>query len=196
METYTKTCEKHLISDLCEETVDTDKNINDKNRKYFVFDICGQKFCQKQLLKKHFHTHAEEKPYSCVVCNKEFSRKGHLNEHYRTHTNEKPFSCDVCGKGFSLRVALDRHYRIHTGEKPFSCDVCNKDFSVKAALDRHYRIHTDIPTVAMECDCYGISDRAAASFASAVLQDIGIVHEGETSHVVDRKKIRRQRKKL
>ncbi|GBM65182.1 hypothetical protein AVEN_130581-1 [Araneus ventricosus] len=28
------------------------------------------------------------------------------------------------------------------------------------------------------------------------LQDIGTVHEGETSHVVDRNKIRRQRKKL
>ncbi|GBL98962.1 hypothetical protein AVEN_188268-1 [Araneus ventricosus] len=45
-------------------------------------------------------------------------------------------------------------------------------------------------------DRYGISDRLAASFASAVLQDIGIVHEGETSHVVDRNKILRQRKKI
>ncbi|GBN11205.1 hypothetical protein AVEN_144510-1 [Araneus ventricosus] len=40
------------------------------------------------------------------------------------------------------------------------------------------------------------TDRAAASFASAVLQDIGIGHEGEASHVVDRNKIRRQCKKL
>ncbi|GBN74537.1 hypothetical protein AVEN_106844-1 [Araneus ventricosus] len=49
---------------------------------------------------------------------------------------------------------------------------------------------------AMECDRYGVSDRTATLFASAVLQDIGIVHEGEASHVVDRNKIRRQRKKL
>ncbi|GBN63304.1 hypothetical protein AVEN_189984-1 [Araneus ventricosus] len=48
----------------------------------------------------------------------------------------------------------------------------------------------------MECDRYGVSDRTATLFASAVLQDIGIVHEGEASHVVDRNKIRRQRKKL
>ncbi|GBM04814.1 hypothetical protein AVEN_20244-1 [Araneus ventricosus] len=46
----------------------------------------------------------------------------------------------------------------------------------------------DFPTLARECERYGISDRTAASFASAVLQDIEIVHEGETSHVVDRKK--------
>ncbi|GBM49124.1 hypothetical protein AVEN_77066-1 [Araneus ventricosus] len=54
----------------------------------------------------------------------------------------------------------------------------------------------DFPTLARECDRYGISDRAAASFASCVSQDIVIAHEGETSHVVDRNKIRRQRKKL
>ncbi|GBL74784.1 hypothetical protein AVEN_243641-1 [Araneus ventricosus] len=54
----------------------------------------------------------------------------------------------------------------------------------------------DFPTLARECDRYGIADRAAASIASAVLQNIGIVHEGETSHVVDHNKIRRQRKKL
>ncbi|GBM66120.1 hypothetical protein AVEN_169784-1 [Araneus ventricosus] len=54
----------------------------------------------------------------------------------------------------------------------------------------------DYPTLAMESDRYGISDRAAASIASVVSQDIGIAHEGETPHVVDRNKIRRQNKKL
>ncbi|GBM16091.1 hypothetical protein AVEN_163128-1 [Araneus ventricosus] len=53
----------------------------------------------------------------------------------------------------------------------------------------------DFPTLAREWDRYGISDRAAASFASAVSHDIGIVYEGEASHVVDHNKIRRQRKK-
>ncbi|GBN27790.1 hypothetical protein AVEN_261877-1 [Araneus ventricosus] len=35
----------------------------------------------------------------------------------------------------------------------------------------------------MEYDRYGVSDRTATSFASAVLQDTGIAHEGEASHV-------------
>ncbi|GBO01018.1 hypothetical protein AVEN_195294-1, partial [Araneus ventricosus] len=52
------------------------------------------------------------------------------------------------------------------------------------------------PNLAIKCDRYGISDRAAASFAGAVLQDIEIVHEGEASHVVDHNKFRRQRKKF
>ncbi|GBN24196.1 hypothetical protein AVEN_60327-1 [Araneus ventricosus] len=64
------------------------------------------------------------------------------------------------------------------------------------ALEYQLQNHLDFPTLASECDRYGISDRAAASFASSVSQDIGIVYEGETSHVVDRNKIRRQRKKL
>ncbi|GBM63823.1 hypothetical protein AVEN_262709-1 [Araneus ventricosus] len=50
----------------------------------------------------------------------------------------------------------------------------------------------DFPTLARECDPYGISVRASASNASAALQDIGIVHEGETSHLVDRNKICKQ----
>ncbi|GBO43970.1 hypothetical protein AVEN_171399-1 [Araneus ventricosus] len=54
----------------------------------------------------------------------------------------------------------------------------------------------DFPTLARKGYRYGISDGAAASFTSSVLQDVGIVHEGETSNVVDRNKIRRQRKKL
>ncbi|GBL87207.1 hypothetical protein AVEN_270492-1 [Araneus ventricosus] len=53
----------------------------------------------------------------------------------------------------------------------------------------------DFPTIARECDRYGISVRAFASVDSIVSQDIGNVHQGVTSHLVDRNKIRRQRKK-
>ncbi|GBM98137.1 hypothetical protein AVEN_229777-1 [Araneus ventricosus] len=54
----------------------------------------------------------------------------------------------------------------------------------------------DFTNLARECDRYGISDREAASFASAVLQDIGIVHEGENSHVLERNTIRRQNRTI
>ncbi|GBO43695.1 hypothetical protein AVEN_55487-1 [Araneus ventricosus] len=63
-------------------------------------------------------------------------------------------------------------------------------------LEYHSQNRLDFPTLARECDRYEISDRAAASFVSAVLQDIGIAYEGETSHLVDHNKFRRQRKKL
>jgi len=52
-----------------------------------------------------------------------------------------------------------------------------------------------LPTLARECDRYGLSDRAAASLASAVLQDVGLVTEQDSSLVIDRNKIRREKEK-
>ena len=57
-------------------------------------------------------------------------------------------------------------------------------------------MRVNLPTLARECDGRGVSDRSAAEIASAVLKDIGVVHEGDSSHVIDQSKIRRERKKL
>ncbi|GBN28356.1 hypothetical protein AVEN_181691-1 [Araneus ventricosus] len=72
-------------------------------------------------------------------------------------------------------------------EKKLTKVVCIK-LAVNGTILRH--------AAAMECDRYGVSDRTATSFASAVLQDTAIVHEGEASHVVDRNKFRSQSKNL
>ncbi|GBO44875.1 hypothetical protein AVEN_103718-1 [Araneus ventricosus] len=60
-----------------------------------------------------------------------------------------------------------------TDEKSVALDdmLKNMDNVIKGLEERN-----------IECDRYGISDRTATAFASAVLQDIGIVHEGEASH--------------
>ena len=52
-----------------------------------------------------------------------------------------------------------------------------------------------LPSVALAYYRHGLSDRAAASLTTAVLQDIGIVHECDVSHDVDRIKVRRERNK-
>ena len=49
--------------------------------------------------------------------------------------------------------------------------------------------------MARECDRHGVSDRSAAAIASAVLKDVGVGHEDDSSHVIDPSKIRRERKK-
>lgn len=67
--------------------------------------------------------------------------------------------------------------------------------SSSSSSQKRTQMRLELPNLARECDRYGISDRGAASIASSLLQDIGIIHEGETSHVVDRSKIRRERKK-
>ncbi|GBM22479.1 hypothetical protein AVEN_183922-1 [Araneus ventricosus] len=76
--------------------------------------------------------------------------------------------------------------------------VSSSSYTDTDEITLEYQLQNSLyfPTLARERDRYGISDRASASISSAVSQDIGIIHEGEISHVVDRKRIRRQRKKL
>lgn len=53
-----------------------------------------------------------------------------------------------------------------------------------------------LPTLARECDRWGLSDRGAAAISTAVLQDMGIVTEHDASSVIDRSKLRRERQKF
>jgi hypothetical protein len=53
----------------------------------------------------------------------------------------------------------------------------------------------DLPTLAVTCDRYGISDRASAAIASAVLTDVGFISKEDRTRVIDRSKVRRERKR-
>lgn len=52
-----------------------------------------------------------------------------------------------------------------------------------------------LPTLARACDRHGVSDRCAAALASAVLQDFGVITPTDKSKVIDKNRIRRERKK-
>ena len=52
-----------------------------------------------------------------------------------------------------------------------------------------------LPTLATACDRHGVSDRAAASLGTAVLQDMQVINQGNKSQVIDRSKVRRERHK-
>lgn len=52
-----------------------------------------------------------------------------------------------------------------------------------------------LENLATACDRTGVSDRSASIIASAVLQDVGLISEQDTSKVIDRSKLRRERKK-
>ncbi|CAH1996010.1 unnamed protein product [Acanthoscelides obtectus] len=53
-----------------------------------------------------------------------------------------------------------------------------------------------LPSVALACDRTGVSDKAAAILVSAALKDMGIVTTVDSSKIVDRSKIRRERAKV
>ncbi|KAL4104290.1 hypothetical protein QTP88_019593 [Uroleucon formosanum] len=59
----------------------------------------------------------------------------------------------------------------------------------------NYHDKLELPALALACDRTGISDRTAATIASAILQDVGIIKTDDKQHVIDRMKIRRERHK-
>lgn len=58
------------------------------------------------------------------------------------------------------------------------------------------QMRTPLPNLAKEADRYGISDRAAASLATAVLIDVGFITKDNQSFVVDKSKVHRERLNL
>ena len=46
-----------------------------------------------------------------------------------------------------------------------------------------------LPTLAQTCDRHGVSDRATAAIASAVLQDFGAICDADLSNVIDQNKV-------
>ena len=50
---------------------------------------------------------------------------------------------------------------------------------------------TPIPTVAVEADRYGVSNRAAAAICTATLIDYGIITPDDRTNIVDQHKVRR-----
>ena len=57
------------------------------------------------------------------------------------------------------------------------------------------QMRVKLPSLAIACDRHGVSDRATAGIVSAVLQDFGIIHSDDKTKVIDRSKVRRERRK-
>ena len=63
-------------------------------------------------------------------------------------------------------------------------------------VTKQSQMRLTLSNVARECDRqtdrHGVSDRCAASLVSAVLEDVGLIHDQDSSMVIDRSKIRRE----
>ena len=73
------------------------------------------------------------------------------------------------------------------------------DFDYEAHISHAVNVTTQnrmsLDNFISECDRYHISDRAASALPTGLLRDVGIVTAEDKSKVVDRSKIRRDRKK-
>ena len=66
-------------------------------------------------------------------------------------------------------------------------EIFDEDFNKPSTSGiKKSQMRIALSTVARECDRSGVSDRSAAKIASAVLKDIGMISENETSNIIDR----------
>ena len=96
-------------------------------------------------------------------------------------------SVESLHSGFEIESSSDSDVDISHG-----VDEWKKETKTPKA---NKQMRLSLPTVATACDRHGLSDRAASSLATAVLQDMGIVSQGNKSQVIDRSKVRRERQK-
>uniref|UniRef100_A0A3B3Z6K2 C2H2-type domain-containing protein n=1 Tax=Periophthalmus magnuspinnatus TaxID=409849 RepID=A0A3B3Z6K2_9GOBI len=103
----------------------------------FRCSVCSKEFTQKAHLKRHMHSHSEEKSFSCPECGLRLKQQHNMHRHISAvHRREKPFSCLFCQKAFAQKSDFIIHMRTHTGEKPFVCTYCRKGFLQKSKRDR------------------------------------------------------------
>lgn len=75
---------------------------------------CGRGFNLKYHLICHVRSvHLQERNQQCDVCHQRFCNKESLKRHMVIHTGEKNHKCEVCGMAFLRRKNLKDHLRLH-----------------------------------------------------------------------------------
>lgn len=65
-----------------------------------------------------------------------------------------------------------------------------------SSTKKPWQMRVKLKATALNSDRYSVSDRATAAIASSVLHDIGVISESDTVHVIDKCKIRREKKSV
>lgn len=93
-------------------------------------------------------------------------------------------------KNYSEEMQPDCHMDKNTQSLPPTSSDTDSSQSLKSPQTRF-----KLATFARTCDRYGIADRPAAALASALMHDLNQV-SNDVAQVIDRSKVRRERKKL
>ncbi|KFM73312.1 Zinc finger protein 91, partial [Stegodyphus mimosarum] len=125
MEVTSKVQGPEITSGLNEEAV-TSSDIQKKKSKGHRCFFCGQRFIQKNVLRKHISIH-KDRDFFCEVCGKAFSTSWGLRKHMKTHTGERPYQCEYCEKAFIQKCTLQFHIKaIHSNKSHPRCKSCGK----------------------------------------------------------------------
>ncbi|XP_065365853.1 testis-specific zinc finger protein topi [Calliphora vicina] len=135
-------------------------------QRYFVCNVCENKFQSMDLLHEHRYTSYHFFPrlnkntgtlqLPCEYCECIFENAQecviHYEEkHYRKYKRDKDgtkgssktrqYLCDICGKSYTQSSHLWQHLRFHQGVKPFACKEpgCTRKFTIRPDLNDHIR---------------------------------------------------------
>ncbi|GIY01945.1 zinc finger protein 91 [Caerostris darwini] len=154
--------------------------------------FCGQKFMDKNVLRKHISIH-KDRDFFCNVCGKAFSAAWGLRKHMKTHTGERPYQCEHCGKAFVQKCTLQFHIKAIHGNKPHpKCKTCGKrlkSFSYSQCWLCRYEGKEVLPETdshLQQIEDYSVDklnncDSQAIEFMDL---DTGLCREGETVDVM------------
>lgn len=90
------------------------KHLIDAHNSGHKCSYCGKLFVRNSFMKDHIRrTHLKEKNVECSVCGMKFFNNILLRRHMVKHSGEKNFHCDICGERFFWRKGLVRHMGRH-----------------------------------------------------------------------------------
>jgi KRAB domain-containing zinc finger protein len=91
----------------------------DESALIYGCEVCGRKFHNHAILKKHMITHSTERPFACSSCGDTFKTAEYLKSHIDcvhlgkrrkpADESECKYSCEICGRRFHLIQDIHRH---------------------------------------------------------------------------------------
>ncbi|XP_028168167.1 zinc finger protein 62-like [Ostrinia furnacalis] len=90
------------------------QDVHNQSTRVHKCEICGRAFNLKYHLICHTRSvHLQERNQQCDVCHQRFCNKETLKRHMVIHTGEKNYKCEMCGMAFLRRKNLKDHLRSH-----------------------------------------------------------------------------------
>lgn len=90
------------------------QDVHNQSTRVHKCETCGRAFNLKYHLICHTRSvHLQERNQQCDVCHQRFCNKETLKRHMVIHTGEKNYKCEVCGMAFLRRKNLKDHLRLH-----------------------------------------------------------------------------------
>lgn len=141
---------------ICDEVLNSKKNMNrhmskehnlDIPKKFFCdYEGCEKSFSMRDTLLKHIKHIHHKVTYDCDRCPAVLSTRMSLSRHINTcHLKIRNWGCDACGSTFTEQKSLKNHYRkVHEGitDKNIPCEHCDLKFINQWSLSRHLLTHT------------------------------------------------------